>query len=156
MSEIHSRERFDQQDRISYTDDTALGLSTDLIRRISARHNEPNWMLAHRLQCFEVYQSKTLPTWGPDLSGLDLESIRYYAEADGSSSARTWDDVPPTIKKTFDRLGIPEAERSMLAGVGAQYDSAVVYHSIREELRTQGVVFMDMADALREHGDIIR
>ena len=113
-------------------------------------------MLEHRLRCFEVYRSKSLPTWGPDLSGLDLGSIRYYAEADGSSSAQTWDDVPPTIKKTFDRLGIPEAERSMLAGVGAQYDSAVVYHSIREELRTQGVVFMDMADALREHGEIIR
>ena len=97
-----------------------------------------------------------MPNWGPDLSDLDLESIYYFAQPEGANDAKSWDDVPDKIKNTFERLGIPEAERTMLAWVGAQYDSQVVYHSLKEEIKEKGVIFEDMSIALRDHEDIVR
>lgn len=92
-------------------------------------------MLELRLKALEVFRSKPIPTWGPDLSRLDLDSIHYFAKADVEGDRKSWEDVPEDIKRTFDRLGIPEAEKAMLAGVGAQYDSEVVYHNLRQELQ---------------------
>lgn len=109
------------------------GLSEESVRMVSADNNEPEWMLEIRLQAFKLFQKISYPAWGPDLSTLDLESISYYAEAEDSANAKSWDEVPDEIKKTFDELGIPEAEREVLAGVGAQFDSKTVYHSTKKE-----------------------
>ncbi len=113
-------------------------------------------MLEARLKSFEVFKNSKMPTWGPSLEKLDLEEIYYFSKPTGTSDTRNWDEVPENIKNTFDRLGIPEAERTMLAGVGAQYDSDVVYHNIKKELEEQGVIFEDMSTALKKYEDIIK
>jgi Fe-S cluster assembly protein SufB len=117
--------------------------------------NEPEWMLKFRLKALDHFRKRPMPTWGADLSGLDFENIYYYVKPVEEMS-RSWDDVPDSIKQTFDRLGIPQAERKFLAGVSAQYDSEVVYHSIREDLEKQGVLFSDCDTGLREHEDLFR
>lgn len=131
------------------------GLTEEIIRSISAEKNEPAWMLDFRLKSLEIYISKPVPTWGADLSELDVENIVHYIKPDTQLTS-SWEDVPDDIKMTFERLGIPEAERKSLAGVGAQYDSEVVYHSIREDLVKQGVIYTDMETALKSHEDIVK
>src|SRR6478752_4307293 len=132
------------------------GLTKGLVEQISEFKNEPQWMRDFRLKALEHFLSRPQPTWGsPMLAEVDYDNIHYFVRASEKSS-RTWDDVPDDIKKTFDRLGIPEAERKFLSGVGAQYESEVVYHQVREDLEKQGVVFMDMDSGLREHEDIVR
>ena len=131
------------------------GLSQEIVREISRQKDEPEWMLEFRLESLRQFERKPMPTWGADLSKIDFDDIYYYIRPQ-DRKARNWDDVPEDIKNTFDRLGIPEAERKFLAGVGAQYDSEVVYHSIREDLEKQGVVFLDMDSGLREHPEIVR
>jgi len=117
--------------------------------------NEPQWMLDFRLKALEHFQKRPMPTWGPDLSGLHLDDIFYYVKPTEKQGA-SWDDVPDTIKNTFDKLGIPEAERKFLAGVGAQYESEMVYHSIQEHLEKQGVIFLSIEEGLRQHPDLFR
>jgi Fe-S cluster assembly protein SufB len=112
-------------------------------------------MLDFRLDAYEVFLSKPMPNWGADLSGIDFDNIFYYLKP-AESNARSWDDVPDTIKNTFERLGIPEAERKFLAGVGAQYESEVIYHSLKKELEDQGILFLDTGQALLEHEDLFR
>ncbi|HVN54884.1 MAG TPA: Fe-S cluster assembly protein SufB [Anaerolineaceae bacterium] len=134
---------------------TRKGLDREVVKQISSQKGEPDWMLQFRLKALDHFQKRPMPTWGADLSTLDLDEIYYYvrpAEMEG----RSWDDVPDTIKQTFDRLGIPEAERKFLAGVGAQYESEMVYHSIQENLQKQGVIFSSIENGLREHPDIFR
>src|SRR6201990_3675406 len=132
------------------------GLTRGLVEQISDFKNEPEWMLEFRLKALEHFLSRPQPTWGsPMLAEVDYDDIHYFVRASEKSS-RTWDDVPDDIKKTFDRLGIPEAERKFLSGVGAQYESEVVYHQVREDLEKQGVVFLDMDSGLREHEDLVR
>lgn len=131
------------------------GLTEEIIRSISAEKEEPEWMLQYRLKSLEIYKSKPVPTWGADLSELDVENIVHYVKPE-VQLARTWDDVPQDIKDTFERLGIPQAERESLAGVGAQYDSEVVYHSMQEELIQQGVVYTDMDSAVKEYPDLVK
>ena len=131
------------------------GLDEEVVRQISAMKDEPEWMLAFRLKALKHYQERSIPNWGADLSGLDLDEIFYYVKPT-EAQGRTWDDVPETIKNTFDKLGIPEAEQKYLAGVGAQYDSEMIYHSVKEELDNQGVIFMSIEDGLRHHPDIFR
>jgi Fe-S cluster assembly protein SufB len=130
------------------------GLSEKTIRLISEMKNEPQWMLDFRLRSYRHFIERPLPTWGGDIS-LDFEEIYYYLKPE-AENARTWDDVPEQIKRTFDRLGIPEAEKTVLAGVGAQYDSESVYHNLREEWVNAGVIFLDMDAGLREHEDLVR
>lgn len=113
-------------------------------------------MLDFRLKSLETFQKMELPKWGPDLSGLNLDEIYYFAKPEGAGNKKEWKDVPENIKATFDRLRIPEAERAMLAGVGAQYDSEVVYHSLHEELQAQGVIFEDMSVAIHKHEDLVK
>ena len=131
------------------------GLTEYIIRDISARKNDPDWMLEFRLKSLEVYNQLSLPNWGPDLSELNMDEIVTYVQPDAKMTG-SWDEVPEDIKDTFDRLGIPEAEQTSLAGVGAQYDSEVVYHSIQEDLVKQGVIYTDMETALHEHEEIVR
>ena len=131
------------------------GLNEDVIRQISAHKGEPKWMLDFRLDAYEVFLSKPMPNWGADLSGIDFDNIFYYLKP-AENNARSWDDVPDTIKNTFERLGIPEAERKFLAGVGAQYESEVIYHSLKKELEDQGILFLDTGQALLEHEDLFR
>ncbi len=131
------------------------GLTVDIVASISKRKNEPKWMLEHRLKALEIYNAKPMPTWGADISELDVDSIVHYLKPDTKMSD-SWEDVPDYIKNTFDRLGIPEAEKKSLAGVGAQYDSEVVYHSISKELQKQGVIYTDIETALQEHEEIVK
>ena len=131
------------------------GLNEDVIRQISAHKGEPEWMLDFRLEAYKIFLSKPMPNWGSDLGGIDFENIFYYLKP-AEHNARSWDDVPETIKNTFERLGIPEAERKFLAGVGAQYESEVIYHSLKKELEDQGILFLDTDQALLQHEDIFR
>ena len=131
------------------------GLTEEIIRDISAKKNDPAWMLDFRLKSLEIYNKISLPVWGPDISSLNMDEIITYVKPD-AKQVSDWSEVPEEIKNTFDRLGIPEAEKKSLAGVGAQYDSEVVYHNIQENLTKQGVVYTDMETALVEHEDIVR
>ena len=142
----------DEEDPVVKVD---RGLSEDVIRQISAIKGEPQWMLDFRLESYEIFKSKPMPNWGADLSGIDFENIFYYLKP-AENKATSWDDVPDTIKNTFERLGIPEAERKFLAGVGAQYDSEVIYHSLKKELTDKGVLFLDTDQALLQHEDLFR
>ena len=141
------------EDRSAYK--SASGLTEEIIRDISARKHDPAWMLDFRLKSLKVYHETPMPAWGPDLSALDMDEIVTYVRPD-AKMVGDWNEVPEDIKDTFDRLGIPAAEKSSLAGVGAQYDSEVVYHSIQESLVKQGVVYTDMETALQEYGDIVQ
>jgi Fe-S cluster assembly protein SufB len=131
------------------------GLSREVVEQISKMKDEPQWMLDFRLKAYEHFRSRPMPTWGPDLSGLDLENIFYYVKPT-QGSEKSWDNVPDDIKNTFNKLGIPEAEQKFLAGVGAQYESEMVYHSIQEHLEKQGVIFLSIEDGLRQHSDLFR
>jgi Fe-S cluster assembly protein SufB len=130
------------------------GLTEEIVREISKQKHEPGWMLEKRLHAFRLYQEKSLPSWGPDLSALDLDSIVYFVRP-GTEESTSWDDVPEDIKRTFDRLGIPEAEKKVLGGVGAQYDSDVVYHNIRKDLAEKGVIFENMDVAVQKYPEMV-
>tara|TARA_B100000929_G_scaffold21308_1_gene16121 strand:+ start:1702 stop:3117 length:1416 start_codon:yes stop_codon:yes gene_type:complete len=133
------------------------GLSEEVVREISAYKEEPEWMLNSRLKALQVYESKPMPTWGGNLSELDavLDEIYFYVRPQDRME-HSWEDVPEEIKDTFEKLGIPEAERKVLAGVGAQYESEMVYHSLREEWEKQGVIFDSIEDGLKNHPDLFR
>ena len=134
---------------------TRKGLDEQVVRQISAQKGEPQWMLENRLKALAHFQKRPMPNWGADISGLKLDEIYYYVRP-VDVAGKSWEDVPDSIKKTFDRLGIPEAERKFLAGVGAQYESEMVYHSIQEHLEKQGVIFLSIEDGLRQHPDLFR
>ena len=131
------------------------GLSKEVVESISKMKNEPQWMLDFRLRSYEIFMKKPMPQWGGDLSTIDFQNIYYYAKA-SEKTEKNWDDVPQDVKNTFDKLGIPEAEKKFLAGVGAQYESEVVYHNLREDLEKQGVLFLDTDSALKEQPEIFK
>jgi len=131
------------------------GLTKDTVREISKLKDEPEWMLNFRLRAYDVFMKKPMPQWGGDLNKIDFQNIYYYAKA-SEKTEKSWDDVPENVKNTFDKLGIPEAEKKFLAGVGAQYESEVVYHSLREDLAKQGVLFLDTDTALKEQPEIFK
>ena len=132
-----------------------LGLTRETVIDISTQKGEPSWMLEKRLKAFELFEKAPFPAWGPSLAGLDVGSITYFVRPDTGES-KTWDDVPVEIRDTFEKLGIPQAEREALGGVGAQYDSDMVYHNLKAELSAKGVIFENMDVALREHPDLVR
>jgi Fe-S cluster assembly protein SufB len=149
-------ERFGFHDpETGYAYKAPKGLSEQVVRDISEYKSEPDWMRQFRLKALDHFMQRPTPTWGGNLAQIDWDDIHYFVRASERSS-RSWDEVPEDIKKTFDRLGIPEAERKFLSGVGAQYESEVVYHQVREDLEKQGVIFLDMDSGLREHEDIVR
>ena len=131
------------------------GLTKDTVREISQLKDEPQWMLDFRLRAYDVFMKKPMPQWGGDLNKIDFQNIYYYAKA-SDKTEKNWDDVPEDVKNTFDKLGIPEAEKKFLAGVGAQYESEVVYHNLREDLAKQGVLFLDTDTALKEQPEIFK
>ncbi|MCP2258562.1 Iron-regulated ABC transporter membrane component SufB [Streptoalloteichus tenebrarius] len=132
------------------------GLDEDVVRDISAKKGEPEWMLEARLKALKIFERKPMPNWGADLSGIDFDSIKYFVRST-EKQATTWDELPEDIKNTYDRLGIPEAEKQRLvAGVAAQYESEVVYHKIREDLEAQGVIFLDTDTGLKEHPELFQ
>src|SRR6186997_1277574 len=132
------------------------GLSEEVVRDISAKKGEPEWMLKLRLKALRLFHRKPMPSWGADLSGIDFETIKYFVRSTEKQAA-SWEDLPADIKNTYDRLGIPEAEKQRLvAGVAAQYESEVVYHAIREDLEQQGVLFLDTDTGLRTHEELFR
>src|SRR3954462_10506517 len=149
-------EKYGFHDPENYLFKAPKGLTRELVAQISAFKNEPEWMLEFRLKALDHFLARPMPPWGsPFLKEVDFENIHYFVRA-SERAERSWDDVPEDVKKTFDRLGIPEAERQFLAGVGAQYESEVVYHQVRKDLEEQGVIFMDMDSGLREHEDLVR
>ena len=131
------------------------GLNREIVEEISRLKNEPDWMLEIRLKALKMYEELALPTWGPDLSELNMDDIATYVKPKSKLNS-SWEDVPEDIKNTFDKLGIPEAEKKSLAGVGAQYDSEVVYHSMKEDLIKQGVIYTDMESAVRDYPEIVK
>ena len=149
------RDQFAFHDDIVYLRETKRGLTRDTVEEISRFKDEPDWMLQYRLRAYDHFLKRKMPNWGGDLGTIDFDKIVYYRKP-SEREEKSWDDVPEQIKKTFEKLGIPEAERKFLAGVGAQYDSEVVYHSVREELSKIGVVFMGTDQALKEYPEIFR
>jgi Fe-S cluster assembly protein SufB len=143
----------DSDDHYSFK--SGKGINREVVQQISEMKSEPQWMREIRLKALDVFWQKPTPTWGGDLGHLDFNNIHYYMRA-ADRQGKTWDDVPAEIKNTFDKLGIPEAERRFLAGVGAQYESEVVYHSLRDDLQQKGVIFVDTDTALREHPDLVK
>jgi len=131
------------------------GLTMDTVREISHMKEEPEWMLNFRLRSYDIFMKKPMPQWGGDLNKIDFQNIYYYAKA-SEKTEKNWDDVPDDVKNTFDKLGIPEAEKKFLAGVGAQYESEVVYHNLRKDLADHGVLFLDTDSALKEHPEIFK
>ena len=131
------------------------GLNREVVEMISSMKNEPEWMRAYRLHSLEHFQQRPMPKWGADLTQINFDDVFYYLKPT-EKKERSWDEVPETIKNTFEKLGIPEAERKFLAGAGAQYDSESVYHNLKEEWEKLGVIFLDTDSALREHPDLVR
>lgn len=147
--------RYGFRDPETYVFKTRKGLDREVVEQISYMKEEPQWMLEFRLRALDHFLKRPMPTWGADLSKLNLDDIYYYVKPT-EAQGRSWDEVPETIKNTFDKLGIPEAERKFLAGVGAQYESEMVYHSIQEHLEKQGVIFLSIEDGLKKHPDLFR
>jgi Fe-S cluster assembly protein SufB len=152
---VEYAEKYGFSDPEQYAFKSGKGLTPQLVAEISEMKGEPEWMLEYRMKALDVYNSKPVPEWGADLSDIDYEDIHYYIRPTDHEE-RTWDDVPENIKKTFDRLGVPEAERKFLAGLGAQYESEMVYHSIREDLEKKGVIFLSIDDGLKKHPELFR
>ena len=150
-----NRSVYDIKDEVEFSYKADRGLTEDIIRKISTEKEEPAWMLEKRLQALRIYESLDVPPWAPDISELDMDHIDTYIRPKTDRKAR-WEDLPQNIRDTFDRLGIPEAEKKSLAGVGAQYDSEVVYHNVQKELREQGVIYVDFETAVKEYEDLIR
>lgn len=134
---------------------TRKGLDEEVVRQISAMKEEPEWMLEFRLKAYRHFIERPYPNWGPDLSDLNLDEIYYYVRPE-EIDQKSWDDVPDDIKNTFDRLGLPEAEQRYLAGVGAQYDSEMVYHNINEQLEKQGVIFLSIENGLKQYPELFK
>ena len=152
---VNLKKALNQANPAPYAEKAERGLSEELIRKISEDKEEPRWMLNLRLESFEKFKKMSLPKWGPGLSKLDLDDIIYYARP-GTEETDDWEELPAEIKRVYDRLGIPEAERKMLAGAGAQYESDVVYHKLKENWKKQGVIFSSMEEAVREHPELVK
>ncbi|MBI1970645.1 Fe-S cluster assembly protein SufB [Candidatus Woesearchaeota archaeon] len=149
------RERYDEANEDTSQFEAPPGLAQGIVIEISKQKNEPEWMLQKRLKAFDFFQKTPLPTWGPSLHKLDLNKIKYYV-VPNAKEANRWEEVPADIKKTFERIGIPEAERNSLGGVGAQYDSSVIYHNLKKEWEDKGVIFENMDVAVQKYPELVK
>lgn len=147
--------RYGFSDDVSPVYTTGTGLNEDVIRALSKAKEEPKWMLEFRLKAYESFKKQVLPDWGPDLSEIDFDKIKYYQKA-SDRPVRDWEDVPEKIKDTFEKIGVPEAERAFLAGASAQYESEVVYHNMKEEFDKHGIIFTDTDSALKEYPELFK
>lgn len=143
------------RDEEDYVFKSKKGLSKEVVEEISAMKGEPDWMREFRLKAYDHFVKRPMPNWGGDLSDIDFNDIFYYIRP-SEKQGKNWDEVPSYIKDTFEKLGIPEAERKFLAGVGAQYESEMIYHSLHEDLKEKGVLFLDTDTAVREHPDLVK
>jgi Fe-S cluster assembly protein SufB len=155
VAEIGNDYKYGFHEKEDYFFKSGRGLSPELVAAISEHKNEPEWMRKFRLRSLEYFFARPLPEWGGNVAEIDFDNIFYYIRPT-EKQAKSWEDLPPDILDTWNKLGIPEAEKKYLAGVGAQYESEVVYHKLKEELESQGVLFLDMDSALREHEDIVK
>lgn len=149
------REKYGFKDPVSFVFKTEKGLNKNVVRQISEQKDEPEWMLKKRLEALNIFFEKPMPSFGADLSGIDFDQMTYYIRP-SERAEESWDDVPEKIKKTFDRLGIPQAEKKFLAGVGAQYESEVIYHSLQKCWSKLGVVFCDMSEAPKKYPELVQ
>ena len=152
---LDDRSRYDVVDDVEFKFRTAPGLSEKTIRSISAYKQEPNWVLKKRLEGWRKFKERPLPTWGPDLSALNLQKIVFFSDM-GRKTRNKWDEVPESIRAAYERLGIPEAERKSLAGAGAQMEGAMVYHNLKKQWEKQGIVFANFDVAIKKHGELVR
>jgi len=150
-----NRATFDTANPAPYADGIKKGLNKETVQKISSDKNEPAWMLQHRLESLQIFNDKPLPSWGADLQHLDLDDIIYYASP-GIEGTDNWEEIPDEVRNVYDKLGIPEAERKVLAGVGAQYESDIIYHSLKQQWEELGVIFLDMDVALQEHEELVK
>ena len=153
---MKSRAVFDTAAREDLKFKAKPGISEELVRGISQDKNEPEWMLKKRLLALKLFFEKPMPNWGPELVDLDLNKIHLYMKPNAERNSRSWEDVPLEIRKTYEKLGIPKAEKKALAGVGAQYESEVIYHNLKESLKEKGVVFLDMDEAVKQYPDLVQ
>lgn len=151
-----NRETYDHRNKDKYIYKAKPGLTEYIVREISKQKKEPKWMLNKRLKAYEIFKKLKMPNWGPSLKDLDLNEIIFFQRPDAKKNANKWEDVPEDIKKTFERLGIPEAERKALSGVGAQYESEVIYHNLKKEWEDKGVIFLDCDEALKKHENLVK
>ncbi len=151
-----NREIFDHANKEKNIYKAPEGLNEEVVREISKDKNEPEWMLQKRLKALEYFNNTSIPVWGPSLKDLDLSKISYYVKPDSKTNSRSWNEIPEDIKRTFEKLGIPEAEREALAGAGAQYDSDVVYHNLKKEWEDKGVIFEDCDTALKKYPELMK
>ncbi len=142
-------------DNVKTVLETGKGLTEEIVRQISAWKNEPEWMCEFRVKAFHQFEKMEMPNWGPDLSEIDFQDFTYYKKV-SNEAERSWEDVPEEVKNTFEKLGIPEAEKKYLAGVTTQYESEAVYHNMLDEVREKGVLFLDIDSALKEYPDIFK
>jgi len=155
-SKAKFREVYDKSNPEKLKFKAEQGLTEDLVRKISKDKKEPSWILKKRLQGLKLFHELKMPGFGPDLSDLDFNKIHFFIKPDAEKNARKWSKVPKEIRETFDKLGIPEAEKKALAGVGAQYESEVIYHNLKEDLKEQGVIFLDFDEAIKKHPKMIK
>ncbi len=148
-------EKYGFHDADAFVFKSRKGLDRTIVEQISRMKGEPQWMLDYRVKALEQFEKKPMPTWGGDVGAIDFQDIYYYVKPT-NEEAKSWDDVPAEMKRTFDKLGIPEAEQKFLSGVGAQYDSEVVYHKIKESLEKQGVIFLSCDQGLRDHEELFK
>src|SRR5579859_2356642 len=155
IQDVQSEYQFGFHDPENYIFKSGRGLTREVVEQISEMKDEPEWMRKFRLKSLEYFNRRPMPNWGADLSDIDFGNIFYYVKP-SQSSANSWEDVPEAIKNTYDKLGIPEAEKKFLAGVGAQYESETIYHKLRADLTAQGVIFLDTGVALKEQPELFK
>ncbi len=151
-----TRNAFDSHNPENLKFKSKKGISEELVKQISKDKKEPKWMLDKRLKALEIFNKKPMPNFGPDLSDLNLNEIYFYIKPNAKKNSRNWKDVPKAIRKTYEKLGIPEAEKKYLAGVGAQYESEVVYHNLKKDLEKKGVIFLDMDEAVKQYPELVK
>jgi Fe-S cluster assembly protein SufB len=149
-------EQYGFHEKENYAFKAKKGLTPEIVVQISQMKGEPKWMMDYRMKALEIFAKKPMPTWGADLSTIDFDDIYYYIKPSGDDNPKSWNEVSPEVKNTFDRLGIPEAEQKFLAGVGAQYESEMIYHSVRKDLEDKGVIFLSMDDGLRQYPELVK
>ncbi|MDP2672356.1 MAG: Fe-S cluster assembly protein SufB [Nanoarchaeota archaeon] len=150
-----NRENYDHYNPENLIFKAEPGITKELVKQISKDKNEPEWMLKKRLLGLKLFNKKSMPSWGPSIDDLDLSKIIYYMKPNAKKNSRSWEDVPEEIRNTYEKLGIPQAERTALGGVGAQYESEVVYHNLKKDLEEKGVIFLDMDEALQKYPEMV-
>lgn len=156
MAEISITQMHDWKDNVDLELEAPQGISEEIVELISKHKNEPEWMLQKRLHCLKLFKEMKMPAWGPSLEKLDMQNIKYFQVPNSKKNAKSWEELPEEIKKTFEKLGIPEAEKKALSGAGAQYESTILYHNLKKEWEEKGIIFEDMDAALKKYPEIVK